>query len=656
MTDTKSDKTLLQFADKVTEISCQLNIDSIPIPQLIVVGAQSSGKSSLINKLVGYDLLPIGESMVTRTPIHIRLHHAGDTETGTATLSVLDNGTLKTVYRMAIDDKTCKMDGMQANIASITDKITLNKFSISKTPIFIDINSPRVTNISFVDLPGLVTIACTDKGQSETIVNDIKDLIGSQLSKQNTIVMVVVQSKNDLETDIGLALVKELQRTQPSIKTIGILTKPDLLDKQQKLNDIVAGKISKSVMLDDGYFVVNNKTDDEHAWFERLFHTHSQIISGKRYGVRNLLSHIQKYLVNVIKENLPNVRHNLTEVQKKIKMRVQQMGTEIKDTDNKIGYTGRIIYQLNQSFINSLESKGTVPNGGYEVKKIFQDFIENTNKLNPFAETELEDAHIQTIIDSFDGYHMTTQASIIQLLERCIGDRKIRPVMTLLPHISSCIQRVVDLIEVLARELLVTAIADNVSLYPRLKETIVTNLVTLIKSYGSSVNDDMVKHLTIQEDFIWTSNAKFQEMVTELINVKNLTKQPVSEKPSAMTFARSMNTGTQLLRDRPDDAVMYCYNVSQIRQLAKQYFTTVITCCQDMCIKSVVSGIIKRLEREFSMTMTKQLIGRGSDAINELFWEDPEVAKERNKLIKNLEKIQETIDIVNRYVCIASTS
>jgi hypothetical protein len=557
---------------------------------------------------------------------------------------------------MAIDDKTCKMDGMQANIASITDKITPNKFSISKTPIFIDINSPRVTNISFVDLPGLVTIACTDKGQSETIVNDIKDLIGSQLSKQNTIVMVVVQSKNDLETDIGLALVKELQRSQPTIKTIGILTKPDLLDKQQKLNDIVAGKISKSVMLDDGYFVVNNKVEDEHTWFERLFHTHSQIISGKRYGVRNLLSHIQKYLVNVIKENLPNVRHNLSEVQKKLKLKVQQMGTEIKDTDNKIGYTGRIIYQLNQSFINSLESKGTVPNGGYEVKKIFQDFIENTNKLNPFAETELEDAHIQTIIDSFDGYHMTTQASIIQLLERCIGDRKIRPVMTLLPHISSCIQRVVDLIEVLARELLVTAIADNVGLYPRLKETIVTNLVTLIKSYGSAVNDDMLKHLTIQEDFIWTSNTKFQEMVTELINVKNLTKQPVSEKPSAMTFARSMNAGTQLLRDRSDDVVMYCYNVSQIRQLAKQYFSTVITCCQDMCIKSVVSGIIKRLEREFSMTMTKQLIGRGSDAINELFWEDPEVAKERNKLIKNLEKIQETIDIVNRYVCIVGTN
>jgi GTPase SAR1 family protein len=176
MTDTKSDKTLIQFADKVTEISCQLNIDSIPIPQLIVVGAQSSGKSSLINKLVGYDLLPIGESMVTRTPIHIRLHHSADSEPSAATLSILDNGTLKTVYRMAMDDKSCKMDGMQTHIATITDKITPNKFSISKTPIFIDINSPRVTNISFVDLPGLVTIACTDKGQSETIVNDIKDL------------------------------------------------------------------------------------------------------------------------------------------------------------------------------------------------------------------------------------------------------------------------------------------------------------------------------------------------------------------------------------------------------------------------------------------------------------------------------------------------
>ena len=124
-----------------------------------------------------------------------------------------------------------------------------------------------------------------------------------QLSRENTIVMVVIQSKNDLETDIGLALVKELQRTQPTIKTIGVMTKPDLLDKdkQLKLGDIIAGKISKSVMLDDGYFVVNNRIENEQDWFEKIFGINNYVINSKRSGVKNLLLYIQKYLVNVIK-------------------------------------------------------------------------------------------------------------------------------------------------------------------------------------------------------------------------------------------------------------------------------------------------------------------------------------------------------------------
>lgn len=648
--DSKSDKMILQVADKVNELLCQLQSDSISIPQLVVVGAQSSGKSTLINKSVGFDLLPIGDNMVTRTPIHIRLHNI-EVDTSYATLSILDNSVMKVVYRTNIDDKNQQADDIQKNIVKVTDKITANKFSISKTPIFVDIYSQRVTNISFIDLPGLVTIACTDKGQSENIVTDIKDLVQMQLSRENTIVMVVIQSKNDLETDIGLALVKELQRTQPSIKTIGVMTKPDLLDKdkQIKLGDIVAGKISKSVMLDDGYFIVNNKVDNESEWFEKIFGVNNNVITGKRCGVKNLLMYIQKYLVNVIKENIPNTKYNLAESLKKIKTKINKMGNDIKDNDSKIGYVGRIIYQLNQAFVNSLESKGTVPNGGYEIKKIFQQFIETTTRLNPFDESELDDSYIQTIIDSFDGYHMTTQASIIQLLERCIYDKGMRPVMKIMPHISTCIQKVDDLIESLARNLLSSTMTENINVYPRLKESIINHLVTLIKSYGGEVNDILLQYLSVQEDFIWTSDTKFQNMMAELTSIKTTNKGNTSST-NLSTFSKTLTVQTITQKEIRDESVINTYNVNQVRQLAKYYFATIVTNCQDITIKTIVSKIIKKLEREFTITMTRTLIGNGIESINELFWEDPEMAKERTTLIKHAEKIQETIDQINKYI------
>jgi len=49
--------------------------NSIELPQIVVVGAQSSGKSSVLESIVGRDFLPRGSGIVTRCPLVLQLKH-----------------------------------------------------------------------------------------------------------------------------------------------------------------------------------------------------------------------------------------------------------------------------------------------------------------------------------------------------------------------------------------------------------------------------------------------------------------------------------------------------------------------------------------------------------------------------------------------------
>ena len=44
-------------------------------PAIVVIGSQSSGKSSVIESIIGRHLLPRGTNMVTRCPVVINLYH-----------------------------------------------------------------------------------------------------------------------------------------------------------------------------------------------------------------------------------------------------------------------------------------------------------------------------------------------------------------------------------------------------------------------------------------------------------------------------------------------------------------------------------------------------------------------------------------------------
>lgn len=63
---------LINVIDELRDVGLQ---NYITLPRIAVLGTQSSGKSSLLESIVGLDFLPRGEGVVTRRPLEMRLVH-----------------------------------------------------------------------------------------------------------------------------------------------------------------------------------------------------------------------------------------------------------------------------------------------------------------------------------------------------------------------------------------------------------------------------------------------------------------------------------------------------------------------------------------------------------------------------------------------------
>ena len=66
---------LIPIINKLQDVFHTIGSESIELPQIIVVGSQSSGKSSVLESIVGRDFLPRSPGICTRRPLILQLQH-----------------------------------------------------------------------------------------------------------------------------------------------------------------------------------------------------------------------------------------------------------------------------------------------------------------------------------------------------------------------------------------------------------------------------------------------------------------------------------------------------------------------------------------------------------------------------------------------------
>lgn len=191
------------------------------VSRLVVVGTQSSGKSSLLNGIMGADILPLGEQMVTRTPLSLQLLHHPDAEAMRAEFGHFQDGgwVIDTTIGLQCPDPTAaQLTQIRVAIDQATEARAGTQKGVSSDPIFLRIYSPHVPNLNLVDLPGLTMTALTDQGQPKDIKTQIRNMITDFIAQERTIILMVCPARPDLEADPAIELVKEVD---PQVSGVG---------------------------------------------------------------------------------------------------------------------------------------------------------------------------------------------------------------------------------------------------------------------------------------------------------------------------------------------------------------------------------------------------------------------------------------------------
>ena len=658
-----TDKKMFQFVNQTNEVleqisSCsvggRMNVQKISIPRIVLIGTQSSGKSSLVNRFIGMDILPVGDNMVTRTPVNIRLSTVERPSDCSASVSIFKDGIKEVIYSTELEK--LNTTDFQNKIIDATNRITENRYSISSNQIFIDINSLQVENMTIVDLVGIVSIPCTDKGQPSTIVDDIKALITEQLEYPDTYAVVVVSSLVDLEADLGLSIIKAVQKTNPKLKAVGVLTKSDGLKKITKINSIVNNDsiISTEVMLNDGYFVVNNLSDNS-DWYINTYGLNSAVIKKNRYGIYNLKIHLKKVLMSSINNKLTLMRSNLQVVHKDLKSLTPKLDDNLDQTTAKLIFITNMMYIMSKGISESFNSIGIWRNVGNSIKDTFDRFMKDTSMLDPFSVSVFPDSELNSILTNFIGYIPNANDVTYLVINRCLTDEQKQPVKLLLPYVSTCIDTLIKIIIHSVDDLLRLEILDiyplklnkyNISIehFPKLRIFISDCTIDLLDTYRKKTEYSIHHLLTIHErHLLWHDQKDFDQYYAHY------------QDKEKRTIDNILNTcddePIELKHDPTNPMKLRNPAIFRLRQLLRVCFDKIVKTCQEEIYKTIAADIVKEFEHHFFIEITNRFLQMTEEKLNELFYETDDIIKNKkiyDSLTKKIEQLlKQSEDLIN---------
>lgn len=144
---------LIPIASKLQDVLGALGqATQLDLPQIVVVGGQSSGKSSVLESLVGRSFLPRGTGIVTRRPLILQLFNTSENYEDVVDKS---QGEEWGEFLHLPDQKFYDFRQIRKEIISETDRITGRNRGVDSTPIHLKVYSPSVLALTLVDLPGI---------------------------------------------------------------------------------------------------------------------------------------------------------------------------------------------------------------------------------------------------------------------------------------------------------------------------------------------------------------------------------------------------------------------------------------------------------------------------------------------------------------------
>ena len=612
---------LINLIDQLRD--CGVN-EYIKLPRICSLGTQSSGKSSVLESIVGLDFLPRGDGVVTRRPLELRLCH-------------INSGEPWAIFEERKGVKFTDFIKVRETIEALTDEVCKSNKNIKDKPIVLNVYSQTCPDLTLVDLPGITRVPVGD--QPDNIEEITKNMAIRYIDDPLTIILCVIAANVDIATSDGLKLAKQIDVS--GSRTLGVLTKLDIMDAG---TDARKALMNEEIELKLGYVGVKNRskqdlinklsmaeTSKKEKEFFKSHPVYKNLPSG-HLGTDVLINKLTKIYFRIIRENLPRIIKAINDRVKTAEEELASLGQPMPiDDAGKMSLLWNMINEYCDLFRNVLQGKYNNKNinflegeGGFKIKILYKKLLEDfTGDYKATARYTDENINYALTIhegDSIPGFPSVD--AFIYLL---------RPQLEKLRDpIEECFQEVFQYIDFLSGKILEKVFAR----FPQA----INDMTDLISAYLFEERDK-TKYLLdsivdMEINYLFTNDYDYLNNFTTFI--------PKSNQIQNKDINNNINNNEIKPEIKIEPKTVF---INEIRNRIEAYFKLIVRNLRDSVPKIIGKYLVKELEENMQIKLYNKLYNAKemTDLLNE-----PESIAERRKELNDMIKVMKNAQKIIR--------
>ncbi|KAH7222346.1 P-loop containing nucleoside triphosphate hydrolase protein [Fusarium oxysporum] len=357
-------RSLLDLIDKLQFAQ----LDDVKLPQIVVVGDQSAGKSSVLEALTGTPF-PRDAGACTRFATEIRMRRAKETK---LKVSIIPDKTRPYNDQARLlqwgGDVTgdTPFDAMMRDATELIAPKSIPGRFAARDILVVEKEGPDMPLLTLVDLPGLVRVANRD--QSESDIQTIEALSDRYMKSSRTIILAVIGGNNDY---VQAPILKKARHFDPKgSRTIGVLTKPDMTERiglEDKFIELVTNKDQENNFKLGWYVLLNPgpgeqwQTPGDRANREAEFFSRGKwaTLPPEMWGIGALRAKLSTQLQRHIGKHVKTLRRQIQQALEGCESQLKAMGVG-KDTPEEMRF------QMGELFTASNNLVTPAVNGNYK--------------------------------------------------------------------------------------------------------------------------------------------------------------------------------------------------------------------------------------------------------------------------------------------------
>ena len=398
---------------------------------------------------------------------------------------------------------------VKQEIENETARIAGNNKGINRQPINLKIFSPHVLNLTLVDLPGLTKVPIGD--QPTDIEKQTRTLISEYIAKPNSIVLAVSPANVDIVNSEALKLARHVDPM--GRRTIGVLTKIDLMDHGTNALDILSGRVYPLKL---GFIGVVNRSQQDiqsnkpladalKAEADFFRHHPAYRNMATRCGTQYLAKTLNTTLMGHIRDRLPDIKARLNTLMGQTQQELASYGSkQFAGKDHRGSLILQLMTRFATSFISSIDGTSSDIStkelcGGARIYYIFNSVFGNS------LET-IDPTHNLSVLDIRTAIRNSTGPRPSLFVPELAFDLLVKPQIKLLEIPS---QRCVELVYEELIKICHTCGSTELSRFPRLQGKLIEVVSDLLRERLGPTSTYVESLISIQRAYINTNHPNF---------------------------------------------------------------------------------------------------------------------------------------------------